>query len=200
MVPHPWCFFIPSGRLCAGRSEGRGEGASGAMGTEGAMIRCVGRCLGLAVWTASSESRMCLVPVHEGQRRVGRSRLLTAPPLSPASMRRAIMPSSVYGGDVLKCWRGGRDDLALPSRRARARVSAAGDASLRPWPREPLASTGCLRGGAPMRRFAAIPSAIHQYILSSPGICGGGADTDFTRISHRDSGFSGGSGAGPGVF
>ena len=54
VVPHPWCFFIPSGRLCAGRSEGRGEGASGAMGTEGAMIRCVGRCLGLAVWTASS--------------------------------------------------------------------------------------------------------------------------------------------------
>ena len=95
MVPHPWCFFIPSGRLCAGRSEGRGEGASGAMGTEGAMIRCVGRCLGLAVWTASSESRMCLVPVHEGQRRVGRSRLLTAPPLSPAGGRR--VQSSVCG-------------------------------------------------------------------------------------------------------
>ena len=95
VVPHPWCFFIPSGRLCAGRSEGRGEGASGAMGTEGAMIRCVGRCLGLAVWTASSESRMCLVPVHDGQRRVGRSRLLTAPPLSPAGGRR--VQSSVCG-------------------------------------------------------------------------------------------------------
>ena len=27
-------------------------------------------------------------------------------------------------------------------------MSAAGDASLRPWPCEPLASTGCLRGGA----------------------------------------------------
>ena len=80
------------------------------------------------------------------------------------------------------------------SERRRRRVVAAA------WPREPLASTGCLRGGAPMRRFASIPSAIHQYILSSPGICGGGADTDFTRISHRDSGFLGGSGAGPGVF
>ena len=65
------------------------------MGTEGAVTRCVGRGLGLAVWTASSESRMCLVPVHEGQRRVGRSRLLTAPPLSPAGGRR--VQSSVCG-------------------------------------------------------------------------------------------------------
>ena len=60
------------------------------------------------------------------------------------------------------------------SERRRRRVVAAA------WPREPLASTGCLRGGAPMRRFASIPSAIHQYILSSPGICGGGQ----TPISH----------------
>ena len=59
------------------------------------MIRCVGRCLGLAVWTASSESRMCSVPVHEGQRRVGKSRLLTAPPWSPAGGRR--VQSSVCG-------------------------------------------------------------------------------------------------------
>jgi len=59
------------------------------------MIRCVGRCLGLAVWTASSESRMCLVPVHERQRRVGKSRLLTAPPWSPAGGHR--VQSSVCG-------------------------------------------------------------------------------------------------------
>jgi len=52
-----------------------------------------------------------------------------------------------YAGGVLKGWRGGRDDLALPSRRARARVSAAGDASLRPWPREQHA---CMRAsGSP---------------------------------------------------
>ena len=61
---------------------------------------------------------------------------------------------------LLKCWRGGRDDLALPSRRARARVSAAGDASLRPWPREPLASTGCLRAGGANEALAR-RSAIH---------------------------------------
>ena len=60
---------------------------------------------------------------------------------------RAMLSSVEYAGGVLKCWRGGRDDLALPSRRARARVSAAGDASLRPWPREQHA---CMRAsGSP---------------------------------------------------
>ena len=59
---------------------------------------------------------------------------------------------------------------------------------------------GLLTGRGANEALRQIPSAIHQYILSSPGICGGGADTDFTRISHRDSGFPGGSGAGPGVF
>ena len=106
VVPHPWCFFIPSGRLCAGRSEGRGEGASGAMGTEGAVTRCVGKGLGLAVWTASSESRMCLVPVHDGQRRIGRSRLLSLGRSSIVPRRwtlRAMLSSVEYAGGVLKC-------------------------------------------------------------------------------------------------
>ena len=64
------------------------------------------------------------------------------------------------------------------SERRRRRVVAAA------WPREPLASTGCLRGGAPMRRFARRQSARGQsinYILSSPGICGGWG----RPLSHR---------------
>ena len=83
-----------------------------------------------------------------------------------------------YAGGVLKCWRGGRDDLALPSRRARARVSAAGDASLRPWPpREPHASTGCLGGGgfpqllrpkARIRRTFLVYACWHQ-LKACPG-------------------------------
>ena len=114
------------------------------------MIRCVGRCLGLAVWTASSESRMCLVPVHEGQRRVGKSRLLTAPPWSPAGGRR--VQSSVCGRRAQGlAGRTRRPGVAVAegsgsSERRRRRVVAAVAARA-------TCIDGLLRGGAPMRRL-----------------------------------------------
>ena len=114
------------------------------------MIRCVGRCLGLAVWTASSESRMCLVPVHEGQRRVGKSRLLTAPPWSPAGGRR--VQSSVCGRRAQGlAGRTRRPGVAVAegsgsSERRRRRVVAAVAARA-------TCIDGLLTGGAPMRRL-----------------------------------------------
>ena len=114
------------------------------------MIRCVGRCLGLAVWTASSESRMCLVPVHEGQTRVGKSRLLTAPPWSPAGGRR--VQSSVCGRRAQGlAGRTRRPGVAVAegsgsSERRRRRVVAAVAARA-------TCIDGLLRGGAPMIRL-----------------------------------------------
>ena len=98
------------------------------------MIRCVGRCLGLAVWTASSESRMCLVPVHEGQRRVGRARLLSLGRSSIVPRRWTLraMLSSVCGrrAKVLAGWTPRRPGVAIAegsgsSERRRRRVVAA---------------------------------------------------------------------------
>ena len=127
------------------------------------MIRYVGRCLGLAVWTASSERRMCLVPVHEGQRRVGRSRLLTAPPLSPAGGRR--VQSSVCGrrAQVL-AGRTRRPGVAVAegsgsSERRRRRVVAAVAARA-------TCIDGLLTGGN-----EACPSAIHPYLIEIE-LCG----------------------------
>ena len=99
--------------LCRAKRGPWGRGQWGD-GHRGAMIRYVGRCLGLAVWTASSESRMCSVPVHEGQRRVGRSRLLTAPPLSPAGGR---PPSAVIGMREACSSAGGADATTWRCRR-----------------------------------------------------------------------------------
>ena len=83
---------------------GRGQWGDGHRGGNDPM--CGQVCLGLAVWTASSESRMCLVPVHDGQRRVGRSRLLSLGRSSIVPRRwtlRAMLSSVEYAGGVLKC-------------------------------------------------------------------------------------------------
>ena len=127
------------------------------------MIRCVGRCLGLAVWTASSESRMCLVPVHEGQTRVGKSRLLTAPPWSPAGGRR--VQSSVCGRRAQGlAGRTRRPGVAVAegsgsSERRRRRVVAAVAARA-------TCIDGLLTGGN-----EACPSAIHPYLIEIE-LCG----------------------------